>query len=117
MHVLGNDVSLIEILVAHIEHLGERQELGILMLASNLAHLVKIPFVLYVATDVESECSRIAVVEVVINLLEVSFGILVVDCGVDCSRLDDLLVYHIVAEVIAALGADSAVTAVHDREK
>ena len=79
MHVLRNDVALIKVLVTHIEHLGERQELGILMLASNLAHLVKIPFVLYVATDVESECSRESVVEIPVNLLEVSFRILVED--------------------------------------
>lgn len=117
MHVLRNDVALIEVLVTHIEHLRERQELGILMLVSNLAHLVKIPFVLYVAADVESECSRIAVVEVVINLLEVSFGILMIDCRVDGSRLDNLLVNHIVAEVIAALRTDCTVTAIHDRNE
>lgn len=77
MHVLRDYVALIEILVTYIEHLRERQELGILMLASNLAHFVKIPFVLDVTTDMESECSRIAVVEVAINLLEVSLRILV----------------------------------------
>lgn len=76
MHVLRNDVAIIEILVTHIEHFGERKELGILMLASNLAHFVKIPFVLDVTADMESECSRIAVVEVAINLLEVSLRIL-----------------------------------------
>lgn len=117
VHVLRDYVALIEVLVAHIEHLRERQELGILMLARNLAHLVKIPFVLYVAADVESECSRIAVVEVVINLLEVSFGILVVDCRIDSSRIDNLFIDEVVAEVVAALGSDSAVTTVHDRDK
>ena len=49
-----------KVLVTHIEHLRERQELGILMLASNLAHLIKIPFVLYVAADVESVKKPIA---------------------------------------------------------
>lgn len=92
MHVLRDYVALIKVLVTHIEHLRERQELSILMLASNLAHLVKIPFVLYVAADVESECSRESVVEIPVNLLEVSLRVLVVDCRVDGSRLDDLLV-------------------------
>ena len=63
----------------------------------------------------ESECSRIAVVEVVVNLLEVSLRILVVDCGVYSSSLDYLFVDEVVAKVIAALCTDSAVTAVHDR--
>ena len=109
MHVFRDYVALIEVLVAHIEHLRERQELGILMLASNLAHLVKIPFVLYVASDTESECSRIAVVEVVINLLEVSLRILVVDCGVYSSSLDDLFVDEVVTQVVAALCTDCTV--------
>ena len=117
MHVLWDYVTLIEILVTHIEHLRERQELGILMLVSNLAHLVKIPFILYVATDMESERTRESIVKISVNLLEVSFGILVVDCRVDGSRLDDLLVNHVVAQVISALGADSAVPAVHDRDE
>lgn len=63
VHVLRDYVALIEILVAHIEHLRERQELGILMFSCNLAHFVKIPFILDVTADMESECSRIAVVE------------------------------------------------------
>ena len=117
MHVLRDYVALIEILVAHIEHLRERKELGILMLASNLAHFVKIPFVPDVASDVESECSRIAVVEVVINLLEVSLRILVVDCGVYSSSLDNLFIDEVVAEVVAALCTDCAVTAIHYRDK
>ena len=87
------------------------------MLASNLAHLVKIPFVLYVAADVESECSRESVVEIPVNLLEVSLRVLVVDCRVDGSRIDNLFIDEVVAEVVAALGADSAVTAVHAGDK
>jgi hypothetical protein len=99
VHVLGNDVPLIDVLVTYIEHLGERQELGILMLASNLAHFAKIPLVLYVTADMESECSRVAVVEIPVNLLEVSLWILMVDCRVDGSRLDDLLIDEVVSEV------------------
>lgn len=65
----------------------------------------------------ESECSRIAVVEVVINLLEVSLRILVVDCGVYSSSLDDLFVDEVVTQVVAALGTDCTVTAIHDRDE
>ena len=117
MHVLRNDVSLIKVLVTHIEHLRERQELGILMFSCNLAHFVKIPFILDVTADMESECSRIAVVEVIINLLEESLRILVVDCGVDSSRIDNLFIDEVVAEVVAALCTDCAVTAIHYRDK
>ena len=65
----------------------------------------------------ESECSRIEVVEVIINLLEVSLRILVVDCGVYCSRLNNLFIDEVVAEVVAALRTDCTVTAIHDRDK
>lgn len=65
----------------------------------------------------ESECSRIAVVEVTINFLEVSFRILVEDGRIDSSRLDDLLVNHVIAQVVAALGTDCTVTAIHDRDE
>jgi hypothetical protein len=51
-------------------------------------------------------CTRESVVEIPINFLEVSLGILMVDCRIDSSRLDDLLVNHVIAQVVAALGAD-----------
>lgn len=117
VHILRDYVALIEVLVTHIEHLGERQELGILMLSCNLAHLVKIPFILDITSDMESEGSRKSVVEIPVNLLKVSLRILVENGRIDSSRLDDLLVNHVVAKVIAALGTDCTVTAIHDRDK
>lgn len=61
--------------------------------------------------------SRVAVVEVTINLLKVSLRILVEDGRIDSSRLDDLLVNHVIAQVVAALGTDCTVTAIHDRDE
>lgn len=40
-----------------------------------------------------------------------------VDCGVDSSRLDNLFIDEVVAEVVAALCTDCAVTAIHYRDK
>lgn len=117
MHVLWDYIALIEILVAYIEHLRERQELGILVLACNIAHLVKIPFILDITADMESEGSRKSVVEIPVNLLEVSFRILVENGRIDSSRLDDLLVNHVVAQVVAALCTDCTVAAIHDRNE
>lgn len=65
----------------------------------------------------ESECTRESVVEIPINFLEVSLGILMVDCRIDSSRLDDLFMDEVVAQVVAALGTDCTVTAIHDRDK
>lgn len=65
----------------------------------------------------ESERTRESVVKISVNLLEVSLRILVVDCGVYCSRLDNLFIDEVVAEVVAALGTDCTVTAIHYRDK
>lgn len=39
------------------------------------------------------------------------------DGRIDSSRLDDLLVNHVIAQVVAALRTDCTVTAIRDRDK